>query len=55
MSEITAEGLRADISTAFGEYMSELVRSGPVWETQPGSGKEGEAAWSARQVAVRIA
>ena len=54
MSEITADGLRADIAAAFGEYMSELVRSGPVWEAQPASGKEGEAAWSARQVAEHI-
>ena len=55
MAEATADGLRADIATAYGEYTAELKLAGPNWETKPAAGKEGEAAWSARQVAEHLA
>ena len=55
MSDVTATGLRADIATAFGEYMASLVQSGAVWAKAPAGGKEGEAAWNGQQVAEHIA
>lgn len=55
MTEVTAQGLRSDIATAFGEYMAELVQAGPSWEAKPSGSADGEGAWSARQVAEHIA
>ncbi len=49
-----AEGTAA-IDAAFQGYMTELEQCGPVWEKKPEGSPEGEAAWSARQVAEHIA
>ena len=54
MSDITPDGLRADIATAFGEYMTQLIQAGPSWEKSPAAPADGDAGWSARQVAEHI-
>lgn len=54
MTEQTAAGACAEIEAAHTNYMTELKQTGEVWETAPAVG-EGEAAWSARQVAEHIA
>ena len=55
MADKTAAELRAELEAAHGAYMAELKQAGPVWETKPAAGGEGEEAWSARQVAEHIA
>ena len=55
MADVTAESLKANISTAFESYMSELRQSGPHWDRKPAANSEGEDAWCARQVAEHIA
>ncbi len=55
MTEVTANGLRADITRAYAEYTTELTDQGANWEVKPAAGKEGEAAWCAREVAEHLA
>ncbi len=55
MTEVTANGLRADITRAYAEYTTELTDQGGNWEVKPAAGKEGEAAWCAREVAEHLA
>ena len=55
MTEVTANGLRADITRAYAEYTTELTDQGPNWEKKPAGGTEGEAAWCAREVAEHLA
>lgn len=47
--------MAAAISEALVRYTAELELAGPNWERQPAGSPEGEAAWSARQVAEHIA
>ncbi|MFQ5380247.1 MAG: DinB family protein [Dehalococcoidia bacterium] len=44
----------AELDDAYDAYMTELKKSGPVWEKKPAAA-EGEEAWSARQVAEHVA
>ncbi len=54
MAEATTASLKADIATAYDAYAAELKLAGPNWEKKPATGKEGEEAWCARQVAEHI-
>lgn len=45
----------SDIEAAYAEYMTELKLAGPNWEKKPAAGKEGEAAWCAKEVAEHVA
>jgi len=47
--------VRANIQTALEGYLVELRLAGPHWERKPVGSPDGEAAWSARQVAEHIA
>jgi len=51
----TAAEAKSAIESAFSTYIAELAKAGPVWETKPEGSADGEAAWSARQVAEHIA
>ena len=47
--------VRASIETALAGYVAELRLAGPHWDRKPVGSADGEAAWSARQVAEHIA
>lgn len=51
----TVAEAKSAISSALDAYIAELEQSGSVWEVKPTGAPEGEAAWSAREVAEHIA
>lgn len=56
MADMTVTGLKTDITKAFDSYVGELKQHVPgSWEKKPGGHADGEAAWSARQVAEHVA
>lgn len=55
LTQETVSSITAGLGSAFNTYMSELEAAGPHWERKPEGSAEGEAAWSARQVAEHIA